>query len=229
MFHGIKKPLYAKLFLYLKHLIDSNHTTAEARQLIAAVLLINPKGTRDGFYSIDFVNEFHNHDIKEVWKDCHLSSTSSVQKLATFCTLNTIFIKTVRHVFHHLWGKNTFGKHTEAACAKLLKNIACCFWITIKENVFQTRKLKWSYDVFTAGCKKLTSFAISDYNAKFLLDASNSSEKTVQVIWEEDFQSTVEDMDDFEIGEADNDIIDAQKQFQTLDDDSWYEKMTSRF
>lgn len=206
VFHGIKKPLYAKLFLYLKHLIDSDHTTPEARQLIASALLVNPSGTHDGFYPIDLANEFHNRDIKEVWSDRHSSSTSSVQKLATFCTLNTIFIKTVRHVFHHLWGKNTAGKHTEAARGKLLENIARCFRITMKPNTLRTRKLKWSQDVLVTGRKKIASSALWDYNAKFLLDSTNS-EETVQVIWEEDVQP--EEDTGNNIVEVDNDIINA--------------------
>lgn len=79
MFHSIRKPLYAKLFWYLKHLINSDYATPKAKQLIAASLLVNPSGTHDGFYPIDLANEFHNQDIKEVWRDQHVTSTLSVQ------------------------------------------------------------------------------------------------------------------------------------------------------
>lgn len=230
MFHGVKKPLYAKLFLYLKHLIDSNHVAPEARRLIVASLLVNPSGIKDGFYALDLANEFHNRDIKDVWVDRHSSSITSVQSLATFCTLNTIFIKPVRQIFHHLWGRNLSGKHTEAARAKLLENIARCFRNTMKPNLLRRRKLKWSKDILNIGLNKLIDSALLDYNTRFLLTDEKEDighiEKCAQVVWEEDLvQEGDEEVNDIE---ADDNIINAQERLWETHHVLWQDELGGR-
>lgn len=230
MFHGIRKPHYAKLFLYLKHLIDSNHAIPKARRCIAAALLVNPSGTPNGFYPIDFANEFHNWDIKQVWADWQSFSATLVQKLTIFCTLNTIFIKPVHHILHHLWGQNTSSKHTKAARAKLLENIARCFWVTMKKNNLWTRKISWSQNIFAIGCKKLITTALADYNARFLFATESAdAETTVQVIWEEDLQAEeIQGEDSLGVNiEANDSIVEAQNNLWAMQN-GWQDKMMSR-
>ena len=58
-------------YLYLEHLIDSDNVTSEARRLIAASILVNPRGKKNGFYTIDLATEFSQPRHQR----CHLLLT----------------------------------------------------------------------------------------------------------------------------------------------------------
>jgi hypothetical protein len=170
LFYGTNKNAYGREFLYLKHLIGTEHTTKEAARAIAGTLLVNPSGTMDGWYPIDLCNEYHNRDIKDVWNS-RRTSTASVRQLSEFCTVNTIFLKPLKTKFHDLWGRNTSGQHRRAERSSTVLNLAVQLRATMK-NFYSERNLygsdlKWSIDTYEAAYKKLPQ-RVCDYNERFL-------------------------------------------------------------
>lgn len=170
LFLGTNKNAYGREFIYLKHLIGTEHTSKEAARAIAGTLLVNPSGTTDGWYPIDLCNEYHNRDIKDVWAS-RRTSTASVRQLSEFCTVNTIFLKPLKTKFHNLWGHNTSGNHRRAERSSTVLNLAIQLRTTMK-NFYSQRNLygsdlKWSIDAYEVAYKKLPQ-RIRDYNERFL-------------------------------------------------------------
>jgi hypothetical protein len=170
LFYGTNKNAYGREFVYLKHLIGTEHTGKEAARAIAGTLLVNPTGATDGWYPIDLCNEYHNRDIKDVWAS-RRTSTASVRQLSEFCTVNTIFLKPLRTKFHDLWGRNTSGHHIRAERSSTVLNLALQLRTTMKnfhsERNLYGSDLKWSVDTYQAAYKKLPQ-RICDYNERFL-------------------------------------------------------------
>ena len=173
LYYGTNKNAYGREFVYLKHLIGTEHTGKEAARAIAGTLLVNPTGATDGWYPIDLCNEYHNRDIKDVWAS-RRTSTASVRQLSEFCTVNTIFLKPLRTKFHDLWGRNTSGHHTHAERSSTVLNLALQLRTTMKnfhsERNLYGSDLKWSVDTYDVASKKLPQ-RIRDYNERFLFHA----------------------------------------------------------
>ena len=76
--------------LYLQYLISIPAATLELQRTILANGLVNHQGKRDSWYETDRLIEFHNGNLKKLFKAKHRSAIT-LDYLFEYCSLNTEF------------------------------------------------------------------------------------------------------------------------------------------
>lgn len=110
LFHGSKKKNYAFLSLYMTWLTQTEASNPALRTAILANGLVNLRGTADGWFEMDRLNEFFNLQMKTLMAT-RRTSTQSPDALFRRVALTASYCSDLKAELDQLTGSFTNGRH----------------------------------------------------------------------------------------------------------------------
>ena len=123
LFHGSDKSTYAFLSLYMTWLTQTDAATKELQDAILANGLVNLRGTKDGWFEMDRLNEFFNLQMK-VLMTTRRTSTIDVTELFRRTALTASYCNDLKVAIEAALGEYSNGRHQIKDASREVRNLA---------------------------------------------------------------------------------------------------------
>ncbi len=123
LFHGSNKSKYAFLSLYMTWLTQTDAASKELQNAILANSLVNLRGTDDGWFEMDRLNEFFNLQMKDLMTT-RRTSTVDAAELFRRTALTASYCGDLKAVIEATLGEHTNGRHQTKDASREVRNLA---------------------------------------------------------------------------------------------------------
>jgi hypothetical protein len=123
LFHGSDKTKYAFLSLYMTWLTQTDAATKELQDAILTNGLVNLRGTNDGWFEMDRLNEFFNLQMK-VLMATRRTSTIDTTELFRCTALTASYCTDLKVAIEAAFGKYSNGRHQIKDASREVRHLA---------------------------------------------------------------------------------------------------------
>ncbi|KAI9772917.1 MAG: hypothetical protein M1840_008799 [Geoglossum simile] len=163
--------------LYLQRLLSTSAATPTLQRAILFNSLVNFKGLSGSWFETDRMIEFHNGDMKKIFK-ARQDSSLDLERLFEYCSLNSAYFTTLRYKLEQAF-RVTRVKDTHATKSAQRDLLVMVEWLEKHSIIYipGRRSNHIAPDLLNQGASRLANEALSKFNDRYqTIDDKDDSE-----------------------------------------------------
>ena len=194
LFHGSNKSKYAYLSLYMTWLTHTDAASKELQDAILANSLVNLRGTDDGWFEMDRLNEFFNLQMKELMAT-RRTSTIDTTELFRRTALTASYCTDLKVAMEAALGVHSNGRHQIKDASPEVRHLA--YEIAASRSITKHPRGRSSPfqpdDILQRGGNKLVD-GVKKFNLGLVENLENATTTPISVL--DDIITRDDDADD---------------------------------